>query len=293
MRVGHVSEAWLYPVKSMAGQRVDSLTLDSLGVIGDRTWAMLESETGDVAWGKRFPKVMDLTAEYVEAHPPSRVFGADVPPVRVRFPDGTEVTSDAEPDASVSGFVGSPLTLRALQPPENVEHYHWSTPPDEKAIMQILGVAQGEAPPDLSVYDEAVLAQLAQFYAPPGTYNDLAPLHVLTTASLRHMQDASGEHFDLRRFRPSFLIDTAEGIEGLAEFSWIGKTLQVGEATLRVEAKTIRCSMPARPQAANDLPANPKIAKALYTETNRFLGAYLSVPGPGRIAVGDAVELND
>ena len=293
MNVGEVSEAWLYPVKSMAGHQVEALNLDSLGAIGDRAWAMIEAESGDVAWGKRFPKVMDLAAAYLHEGPTARVFGDSVPPVTVRMPDGSEVTSDAGADAAVSAYVGTPLTLCPLQPPENTEHYRWSAPLDVEAIMKILGIAPGEELPDLSVYDAELLEMVTQFYAPPGTYTDMAPLHVLTTASMRHMEAQSGETFDLRRFRPNVLIDTSDEIEGLVEFEWIGKNLLVGDAVLKVEAKTVRCSMPARPQAAHDLPANPGVARALYQETGRFLGAYLSVVRPGRIAVGDAVELSD
>jgi len=291
MKVGHVSETWLYPVKSMAGSRVDSIELDTLGAIGDRSWSMLDAQSGDIAWGKRFPKLMDLAASYVADRPAGRVFGDAVPPVCIRLPDGAEVRSDADPDGAISAYAGAELTLSPLQPPENRDHYRWKEPLDEEAIMKILGIQPGEAPPDLSGYDEDLLVLLAECYAPPGTYNDMAPLHVLTTASIRHMEEVSGTEFDLRRFRPNFLIETVPNVEGLAEESWVGKHLHVGDSILKVEARTIRCSMPARPQAPYGLRADPAVAKSLYEETGRFLGAYLSVQRAGRISSGDAVTL--
>ncbi len=293
MNIGHVKETWLYPIKSMAGQRVEALSLDELGVVGDRAWSMLDAESGDVAWGKRFPRVMDLEASYVGERPTQRVFGDAVPPVRIRVPGGAEVHSGAEADGPISDYVGSPLRLSPLQPAENRDHYRWSKPLDGEEIMKILGVAPGEDPPDLSVYDEDLIALLTEYYSPPGTYNDMAPLHVLTTASLKHMRELSGEDFDLRRFRPNFLIETEEDQQGLVEFSWVGKRLRVGDATLKVAAKTIRCSMPARPQASSNLEANPAVARTLYEQTGRFFGAYLSVEEAGTIREGDSVELLD
>lgn len=290
MQMGHVSELWMYPVKSMAGHTVDTVQLDELGVIGDRSWSMLESN-GDVAWGKRFPKLMNLEARYVSERPQTRVFAEHVPPVSVRFPDGSEVGSDGLIDSQISDYVGESLSLSALQPPENRDHYRWAQPLDEESIMKILGIAPGEAPPDLSEYPEELILLLAECFAPPGTYNDMAPIHLLTTASLAHMSERSGESFDSRRFRPNFLVDTNEEISGLAEFSWIGRRLRIGGAELQVATKTIRCSMPARPQLPFDLEANPKIAKALYEETNRFMGAYLSVVKPGPVSAGDEVVL--
>ncbi|MFK8040827.1 MOSC domain-containing protein [Congregibacter sp.] len=290
MQIGHVSDVWMYPVKSMAGHTVDTVQLDELGVIGDRSWSMLDSH-GDVAWGKRFPKLMNLEARYVGERPKTRVFAEQVPSVSVRFPDGSEASSDDSIGAQISDYIGESLSLSALQPPSNREHYRWSQPLDEAAIMKILGIAAGEAPPDLSDYPEELILLLAECFAPPGTYNDMAPIHLLTTASLRHMAELSGESFDVRRFRPNFLVETNDGISGLAEFSWIGKRLQIGDVELEVAAKTIRCSMPARPQQPFDLPGNPKIAKALYEETNRFMGAYLSVVKPGSVSAGDEVVL--
>jgi len=41
--VASVVEIWRYPVKSMAGERLDSCTITGLGLDGDRDWAFIES----------------------------------------------------------------------------------------------------------------------------------------------------------------------------------------------------------------------------------------------------------
>lgn len=49
MRVGSIAELWVYPVKSMRGQRVASVMLDPEGIRGDRRFAF---ESSDAPAGK-------------------------------------------------------------------------------------------------------------------------------------------------------------------------------------------------------------------------------------------------
>ena len=293
MKIGIISELWRYPVKSMAGERVDSALFDSFGSVGDRAWSTINTETGDVGWGKTYPGLLNLKARYLQEPPTSRVYGEDVPPVAIEFPDGEVVHSNAGADAAISAQLGAPLRLSPLEPPENLEHYRWQTPVDYEAILKLLGIGPDEPPPDMAAYDGSIIEMLAQYYAPPGTYHDMFPVHALTSSAIAHMERQSGETFELQRFRPNFLIETEPGISGLPEFDWIDKTLAVGECLLKVEAKTIRCSMPPRGQAPYGLPQNPRIAKSLFTETQRFFGAYMSVARAGRISAGDEVTLLD
>jgi uncharacterized protein YcbX len=293
MNVGKLSELWRYPVKSMAGESIQTASFDTYGMIGDRTWAAINTETGDVGWGKSYPKVMNLKARYTQEPPPTRGYGEDVSPVAIHFPCGAVAVSSDNPDKALTDYIGVPLHLSPLEPPDNRQHYRWKDPVDYDAILKILGIGPDEPAPDLAAYDESLIELLAEYFAPPGTYNDMFPIHALTSSSIRHMEQKSGEIFDLARFRPNFLIETAPGIKGLIEFDWIGKTLQIGDSLFGVEAKTIRCSMPSRGQEPYALPQNARIAKALFAETQRFFGAYLSVIQPGTVNVGDAVILSD
>jgi uncharacterized protein YcbX len=293
MNIGRISEVWRYPVKSMGGEKIPGANFDIYGMIGDRTWATVNTETGDVGWGKTYPKLMDLEARYTEEPASSRVYGDAVRPVAIRFPGGEELRKEDDLDAALSEFVGAPLHLSPLEPPENREHYRWQTPADYDAILKTLGIQPDDPPPDLSVYDENLIELLTEYFAPPGTYNDLFPVHALTTSSIEHMQRRSGESFPVERFRPSFLIETLDNDAGLVEFEWVGKKLKIGDSVFGVEAKTIRCSMPSRGQAPYDLPPNPAIAESLFLETRRFFGAYLSVLEPGKVHVDDSVMLVD
>ncbi|HZM35585.1 MAG TPA: MOSC domain-containing protein [Burkholderiales bacterium] len=113
---------------------------------------------------------------------------------------------------------------------------------------------------------------------------DSDPIHVVTTASLDWLRvRLPGSRIDERRFRPNIVLD-APG-EGQPELSWTGRTLRVGEATLRITSSTERCRMTTLAQA--DLPADPLVLRAIAQDADVRFGVYAETITPGRIAVGD------
>src|SRR6185503_1758093 len=91
-RVGVVKELFRYPVKSMAGERLDSVEVGRRGVIGDRVWAVRDEEAGAITGGKRLPVLMTCSARFLEA--PARDASRGSPRVLIELPDKTEITSD-------------------------------------------------------------------------------------------------------------------------------------------------------------------------------------------------------
>ena len=59
--MAHVSELWLYPVKSMQGLSVASLELDQAGVAGDRRWALIDANS-KLCSAKRYSKLFEASA---------------------------------------------------------------------------------------------------------------------------------------------------------------------------------------------------------------------------------------
>lgn len=56
---------WRYPIKSMGGERVDSLELRVSAIVGDRRWAVRNIETGKIASAKRprpYGQLLDWSA---------------------------------------------------------------------------------------------------------------------------------------------------------------------------------------------------------------------------------------
>lgn len=292
MLVGKLKEIWRYPVKSLGGSTVESAHVHKYGIAGDRGWALIDTNTGDICSAKKISALLNLTARYLFDPSEKLAYRDEVPPVVIQFPDGRELVSPEEQVAAISEFTGRPLMLHSLEPPQNLDHYRMSKP-HSKEFMRALTDMLREEKSAFENFDQETGSTPMEYSCPPGAYYDAFPLHLLTTATLQHMTDESGELFDHRRFRPNLLVETENGINGVTEFDWVGKSLRVGEALLKVESRTIRCAMPAHEQAHCGLSQNRKINKSLHQITNRFLGVYLNVERGGSIQTGDEIELLD
>jgi uncharacterized protein YcbX len=90
---GTVVSLWRYPVKSMLGEELNSSYVTERGLAGDRSYALIDQETGKVASAKnprKWGKLFDFRASFIE-DPPQVV--ENIPPVRITFPDGTQIFS--------------------------------------------------------------------------------------------------------------------------------------------------------------------------------------------------------
>src|SRR6266581_3988697 len=90
--IGAVVSLWRYPVKSMMGEELNASEVTERGLLGDRTYALVDRADGKVASAKnprKWPGLFDFRAGFVDAPRP----GAPLPPVRITLPDGAVVTS--------------------------------------------------------------------------------------------------------------------------------------------------------------------------------------------------------
>jgi uncharacterized protein YcbX len=278
-RIGVVRELWRHPVKSMGGEMLARSTIGTLGIPGDRGWAVRDEEAAEIRGAKKLPLLMRCTARY------RREPTADgVPHADLVLADGTRTaTDDPEVHARLSALLGRRVTLWARRPADDRDHYRRGLPDDpdmETELRAIFGRTPDEPLPDLSVLPP----ELFEFTSPLGTYFDAAPIHLLTSASLAVLGSP-----DRRRFRPNVLVETEPGMAGLIEAGWVGREIRVGSATLRGDLRTMRCSMVA--QAQPDLPKDPAVLRAVVRDADQCLGLYASVTTPGGVAVGDAVML--
>lgn len=125
--------------------------------------------------------------------------------------------------------------------------------------------------------------------APHITHFDAFPIHVLTTSSLEAMKRLNpAALWDERRFRPNFLIETDDGVEGLVEFAW--SHVRLGGVEVKCEMKTERCAMATNAQ--KEIPKDPSILRSLVEEADQNLGMYASVVKAGEVRIGDVVEID-
>ena len=303
MIIGTVKEIWRYPVKSMGGQTLAECTVGSLGIPGDRGWALRDETTGEITNGKKIPLLMQSSARYRE-EPDSETPS----PVDMTLSNGSVIGSD-QPDVNevISNLLGKEVSLWPLQPASNKAHYRRSS-----LMSRLIGfkVVRTQLPrilrskrveselrnlfsrePDEPIPDMTTLPpELLEFTSPLGTYFDAFPIHVLTTASLAAMARVNpGAAWDVRRFRPNFLIEPESGLAELIEADWKGRSLRIGSVELKCEIPTMRCGMTMHAQ--KDLPKDPSVLRSIVKDANQNLGIYASVSKEGTVFLNDPVEL--
>src|SRR5437588_4966165 len=113
-----------------------------------------------------------------------------------------------------------------------------------------------------------------------GQRHDVLPLTVLTDGMVR----AVG--VDHRRFRPNILIG---GVEELAEADWPGSLLQIGELVIGIRNRRSHCVMTTFDP--DTLEQDPSVLPRVVLEFGGTVALDRWVESPGRVAVGDPVEL--
>ena len=209
----HVAELWRYPVKSMAGERLERAWLGPLGVEGDRV-------------------------------------------VHVEDAGGGFITSRTHPR-----LLGHHATLDSSGEPK-VDNLPWTEPRISQQIIDIGG------PGAHLVRDETE----HRF--------DILPLLVATDGAIQ----AFGH--DGRRLRANIVIG---GVQGLAERTWEGQCLRIGEVVIGIERLRMRCLMTTFDP--DSLQQDRGVLKEIVQKFEGKLALNCFVIKGGEIRMGDAVQL--
>jgi uncharacterized protein len=111
---------------------------------------------------------------------------------------------------------------------------------------------------------------------------DVLPLLVATDGALAALG------YDARRFRPNIIIG---GVTGLAERSWEGRRLAVGDAVIAAVDLRERCIMTTfDPETARQ---DVEVLKRIHRELDGTFALNCRVEKPGEIRVNDRVHLLD
>ncbi len=106
-------------------------------------------------------------------------------------------------------------------------------------------------------------------------------------ASIGALQRHVGTPVDPIRFRANLYID---GTAAWEEFSWVGKTIDIGKARLRVLSPTTRCAATQVNPATAERDLNlPKTLQQAFGHVH--MGVYAEVMDGGEIKRGDSISL--
>ncbi|RKE13001.1 MOSC domain-containing protein [Catellatospora citrea] len=261
-----------YPVKSLLGEQLDTADVIGTGLTGDRALALRDTTTGRIASAKHprlWQRLLTLTAT------------TDPHGVHITGP-GTDVHStDPAAAKTLSALLGRDVELTA-------------TPPEQARLDR----ADPDAFLRVGITATLPLAASALGGAAPGTFFDFAPVHLLTTATLRRITALHPGHTaDPCRYRPNIVVDTTA--DGFPEDDWVGRELRIGDdLVLRVIVTTPRCAIPtlAHGGLPRDLDAlrvlarHHRIVPLPALGPQPCAGVYAQVLHPGRIGPGDPVR---
>jgi uncharacterized protein len=283
---GTIAALWRYPVKSMQGEELDAAKVTEAGILGDRGYAVLDRATGQIASTKHprlWASLITCRARYLE--PPT--VDAPLPPVAITFPDGTGVRSD-DPycELRLSHLLGREVAL-------------------VRGGGETRTREADRTPLDATDAQPLIQAEPLALAAPTGSLVDVAPLHLLTTATLASLQDAAPDsRIDARRFRPNLVVTTRTDESAFPELDWLGCTLRAGASVqLRVIDPSPRCVVTTLAQG--ELPRDPHVLRALAERTRArsltlapgmlfsgVAGVYAAVVTAGTLTVRDALHIS-
>jgi uncharacterized protein YcbX len=250
---GTVATVHRYPVKSLQGESLAEAVVVASGLVGDRRYGLLDRASGRLLSAKLTPALLHARAST----------GPDGS-VHVELPErGSLAVDDPALGPALDDWMGRPVALREVGPDDAVTYEMTLDPPNDDA-------------------------EVFTIPAPSGTFVDLSPIHLLSTATLAGCAARRPDlDWDVRRFRPNLVVDL--DAEPFTEDGWSGRRLRVGGAVLAVVQPTVRCAMPLRAQPG--LQRQRGLYAAMEELHANHLGVYVDVVEPGTIAVGDPVQV--
>lgn len=286
IKVGTVQQIWRYPVKGMAGENLNYCHLGDMGLQGDRIWALRDVERQEIQSCKFRPQLLRCVARCRS----TQMTGAH-DQVDIHFPDGRVIGSDdPQIHSLLSELTGHESTLESLRPLAELDFYRRHKKDDHTWLQELKATFDREADEPLPEILDDLPSAAKDFVSLPGTFFLVTPFHLLTTATLAHMQQLNSEaDWDVQRFRPNLVIETLPGMEGLVEQAWVDNKLQIGPATIECSSSTPRCGAVTRTQQS--LKSDSSILRTIVKQADQNLGIYGAIKQSAVIRLGDEVFL--
>ncbi|MGZ5300396.1 MAG: MOSC domain-containing protein [Actinomycetota bacterium] len=245
------------PVKSMALSHPEEVRLGDIGVAENRLFYLVDDE-GRLFAGDRFGPLQTIRPSY----------DPDRERLALTFPDGGVAEGDAASfgEGLITDFYGRPVRAHVVPGP-------WA-----QTLSGFVGT-----PVRLARCDQ------------PGDGNDVYHLTVISNASVAELAARGGHSGDLdaRRFRMTFELD---GCEAHEEDTWAGRRVRMGKALLRIYGQVPRCVVTTQsPETGlkdfDSLKTIVSYRPLMNDKKGIPFGMYAEVERPGRVRVGDRVEV--
>jgi hypothetical protein len=261
-----VSHLFVYPLKSAAAVSVASAQIAARGLARDRRWMVIQPD-GRFLTGRRYPMLTQIQAALGPDGLQLRGLDGSVQPVARPPEDGPQRSVTVWGD-QVAGHLADSSASAWLSAQLGVDC----------RLVYMADQTQRPVDPD---------------YAAPGdvvSFADGFPLLLTTDGSLADLNQRLGAPVGMGRFRPNIVLS---GVPAYAEDGWTA--IRVGGVALDVVKPCARCVFTTvDPQTgAPDPVREPLRTLATYRRVDGgvMFGQNLTVRRPGRIAVGDPVEV--
>jgi uncharacterized protein YcbX len=258
-----ISALYRYPVKSVAGSRVDVLDIEPWGPAGDRRWAVVDGSGARVS-AREVSAMLHVGATPSSAGVRLAVAGEelDVPTPY----DGPEVPVgiSRQPPAKDAGEAAAGFLSGALG---TAVRLVWQPDPAKRSVNPDNGGLPGD------------VLSLA----------DAGPLLLTSDSSLARLQEWVGPNPSLAmaRFRPNVVIN---GFAPFEEDTW--SEVRLGEVDFRIQHTCDRCVMTTIDPVTLDRGPEPirTLARHRRWDGKVWFGVWLVPLGTGSIRVDDPVS---
>ena len=184
------------------------------------------------------------------------------------------------------GRFASGKDTRRFRRRDAVFGYGASTSPDGVVVFGAEG-SWTVGDPDLDAHLTDVMGAAVRV-APESRvpHLDAGSVSLVGSATLRWCRERWGIDADPRRLRTNVVV---ESDEPFIEETWVGRTVHVGSATLRVLQRVERCRTIDLPQDGTH--PDDRWLKALGGERDTKVAVYADVVKPGLVTVGDVLTV--
>ncbi|MFN8368299.1 MAG: MOSC domain-containing protein [Candidatus Kapaibacterium sp.] len=257
-----IAELWIYPVKSLAGIRVDSHPLNEVGLVYDREWMITDSD-GRFITQREYP-VLALVQTAVDDTSLTLCY------------DGTTVEIPLQHSATNQRTVTVwDDTIQAHDEGEEVARFLTAVLGTNARLVRRIPTSMRSVDSKYAMNNDGV------------HFGDAMPLHVINTASLDELNSRLDEPVGADRFRANIVV---QGASAYHEDTW--KQVRINYVDCTVPKATGRCVMTTINQQTAISSKEPLRTLAQYrTIQNKTLfGVYLIHQQKyGVLNVGDEV----